>query len=63
MYTSSLILTAVQTSADEGLTFTELLSSLPTDPASLAVLGMLAASFALVLWTGRRSGGKGGRAA
>lgn len=63
MFTIALLSTAAQSPSDEGLTFTELLSSLPTDPASLAVLGMLLASFVLVLWTGRRSGGKGGKAA
>lgn len=62
MYTLALVSAVLQTPPEEGLTFTELLASLPTDLASLSVLGMLAASFALVIWAGRGKG-KGGRAA
>jgi hypothetical protein len=51
-----------QTTPDEGLTFSEVLSELPTDPASIFTILLLAGSFALVLWFGRPKGGKGGKA-
>ena len=63
MYTFASMISAAQNSADEGLTFSEVLAALPTDPASIAVIGMLLGSVALVVWSGRRSGGKGGKAA
>ena len=49
-------------STDDGLTWTEVADSLPTDTASIVVLLLLIASFALVLWTGTRPRGKGPRA-
>lgn len=45
-------------SADEGLTFSELIDSLPTDPASIFVLALTALAVAVVIWTGRS--GRGG---
>jgi hypothetical protein len=50
-----------QTTPDEGLTFTEILSDLPTDPASIITILLLLGSVALVLWFGRPKGGKGGK--
>jgi hypothetical protein len=52
-----------QTASDEGLSFTEVLSNLPTDPASIFAILLVVVSFALVLWFGRPKGGKGGKAA
>lgn len=47
-------------SADEGLTFSELIDSLPTDPASIFVLALTVFVVAAVFWAGRpgRTGGK-----
>jgi hypothetical protein len=62
MYTLAFVSAALQSTTDDGLHLGDLFDSLPTDPVSLAVLGMLAASVALVLWAGRGKG-KGGKAA
>jgi hypothetical protein len=43
-----------------GLTFRQILSELPTDPASVVTVTLLLASLALVVWFGRPRG-KGGR--
>lgn len=51
-----------QTTPDEGLTFSEVLSELPTDPASIFTIVLVAGSIALVLWFGRPKGGKSGKA-
>jgi hypothetical protein len=47
-------------SADEGLTFSELIDSLPTDPASIFVLVVTGFAVAVVFWTGRPRGKGGG---
>jgi len=52
-----------QTTPDEGLTFSAILSELPTDPATIFTILLLVGSIALVLWFGRPKGGKGGKAA
>jgi hypothetical protein len=49
----------MQLGSGEGLTFQDIVASLPTDPVSLFVLAMVAGLVVLVLWTGRPRG-KGG---
>jgi hypothetical protein len=49
-------------STDDGLTFHEILSGIPTDPASIVTLVLLLGAGVIVLWTGRPRG-KGGRPA
>jgi len=41
----------------DGLTFSEILDNLPTDPASLVVLALVAGAVALVAWGSRKKGG------
>lgn len=41
----------------DGLTFSEVLDNLPTDPASLVVLALVAGAVALVVWGSRKKGG------
>lgn len=62
---SSLATTAVtlQSAADEGLSFSDVLESIPTDPASLFTLLLFVGSLGLVIWFGRSKGGKGDRPA
>jgi hypothetical protein len=43
---------------DDGLTFKEVLGNLPSDPASLVVLAIVAVVVGLVLWGNRRKGGR-----
>jgi hypothetical protein len=50
----------VQSTADNGLAFREILSDLPTDPASIFTLVFLFGSVALVVWFGRPRAGRGG---
>ena len=50
---------AAAQAADEGLSFGEILSDLPTDPASIFTVLLLVGSLLLVLWFGRPKGGKG----
>jgi len=42
-----------------GLTFREVLSDLPTDPASLFTVGLVLAAVVAVAWFGRPGGGGG----
>jgi hypothetical protein len=42
---------------DDGLTFKEVLGNLPSDPASLVVLAIVAVAVGLVLWGNRKKGG------
>ena len=44
--------------AENGLTWNKLVSSLPTDPASIFTLVLLLVSIGLVVWFGRPRGGK-----
>ena len=44
---------------EEGLTLSEVVDSLPTDPASLFTVGLMVVFFGMVLWVGR--GGPKGR--
>jgi hypothetical protein len=53
----------LQATADDGLTFSEMLDSIPTDPASLFTILLLLASVGLVIWFGRPKGGKGDKPA
>lgn len=57
------LLTAALQASDDGLTFRELVDSLPTDPAAVFTIMLVVGSVALLLWAGRGSGGKGGRPA
>jgi len=57
------LLTAALQASDDGLTFREIVDSLPTDPAAVFTIMLVVGSVALVLWAGRGSGGKGGRPA
>ena len=50
----------VQSTVDDGLTFREILSDIPADPASIFTLVFLFGSVALVLWFGGPRAGKGG---
>ena len=54
---------ALQSTTDDGLTFSAVLESIPTDPASVFTILLLVASVAIVLWFGRPKGGKGGKPA
>lgn len=61
MYTLLAFLAQVG-SADDGLTFSELIDSLPTDPASMFVLMVIGFALAAIAWTNRPGGkGKGSR--
>jgi hypothetical protein len=62
MRTALPFIPAIQTASDDGLTLRNILGALPTDPASIFVILLLAGSLALVLWAGRPKG-KGGRPA
>jgi hypothetical protein len=50
----------VQSTTDDGLTFGEILSGLPTDPASIFTLILLFGSIGLVIWYGGSRAGKRG---
>ena len=65
MYISALAPTAalLQATADDGLTFSDMLAAVPTDPASIFTILLLVGSVGLVLWFGRPKGGKGGKTA
>lgn len=52
----------LQSTADEGLTLSEVLDSIPTDPASIFTILLLVGSVGLVVWFGRPKGGKGDKA-
>jgi hypothetical protein len=43
---------------DDGLTFREVLGNLPSDPASLVILAIVAVAVGLVLWGNRKKGGR-----
>lgn len=62
MDTALLIIAVAQavSSDDDGLTWREVLTDLPHDPASIAVFLLVIVSVALVIWAGRpgRSGGR-----
>lgn len=62
---STLAVTAatLQATPDEGLSFSDILDSIPTDPASLFTLLLFVGSVGLVIWFGRPKGGKGGKPA
>lgn len=59
MYSLLSLCVLVQSTADEGLTFDEILSDIPTDPASVFTILLLVGSVGAVLWFGNRSNGKG----
>lgn len=56
------LLTAALQASDDGLTWAELASNLPTDPAAVFTLLLVFGSVALVIWAGRGPKNKGGRA-
>jgi hypothetical protein len=60
---TALIAPTAAQAADDGLSLGEILSDLPTDPASIFTLLLAIGSVALVLWFGRPKGGKGGKPA
>ncbi len=41
----------------DGLTFREVVGNIPTDPASLVVLAIVAVAVGLVVWGNRKKGG------
>jgi hypothetical protein len=43
---------------DDGLTMKEVMGNLPSDPASLVVLAIVAVVVGLVLWGNRKKGGR-----
>lgn len=43
---------------DDGLTLREVLGNLPSDPASLVILAIVAVAVGLVLWGNRKKGGR-----
>ncbi len=63
MYTHASLILAVQSGSDDGLTFSEMIEQIPTDPATIFTVLLLAGCAALVVWTGRGKGGRGGSAA
>lgn len=62
MYVLHALAAAVQSTADDGLSFGDILDSVPTDPASIFTLLLLVGCFGAVVWFGSRSNGKGGDA-
>lgn len=54
---------AMQASSGDGLSLRDVIAQVPTDPASVVTLLLLIACLVLVLWTGTRPRGKGGRPA
>jgi hypothetical protein len=60
MSANSMLGAMVQSTAADGLTFREILSDLPTDPASIFTIGFLLGSVALVVCFGGPRAGKGG---
>jgi hypothetical protein len=58
MYSPGLLMASrVLQQQDDGLTFREVLESLPTDPASLIAIVLLGGFIALVVYFGARGGG------
>jgi hypothetical protein len=53
MYALVSLVLPVQSATEDGLTLHEIVSNLPTDPASLAVVLLVTFSIALVAWSGR----------
>lgn len=60
-YMSALTILTVlaQSTSDDGITLREIVSQLPSDPASVFTILFLLGSLGLVLWFGGRSGGGG----
>lgn len=54
-----LFLSAVLQSRDDGLSLSDVLESLPTDPASIVAVTLTLASAAAVVWFGRSGRGGG----
>lgn len=63
MFTSPSMAALARASANDGLSFREIVESLPTDLASVVTLVLVLGSLALVIWAGRPRGGRGGRPA
>jgi hypothetical protein len=59
MYRFTQLLQAGAPSTDDGLTFAEMLQSIPVDPASIVSYLLLAGFLGGVVWFGTRSGGSG----
>lgn len=54
MFAMNALLAVVQSSSDsDGLSFAEILSNLPRDPASIFALLLLAGAVGAILWVGR----------
>jgi hypothetical protein len=62
MYTLAPFAAVFQSSADDGFSLHQIVSTLPTDPASVVVIVLLVVAVAAVLWSGRGQKGKGGQA-
>ncbi len=59
MYAIVSLLQARDSSVDDGLTFAEVLQSIPLDPASIVSYLLIAGFVGGVVWFGTRSGGSG----
>lgn len=62
MSTHTILRNVLQSSSGEGLTLREIVSDLPSDPASLFTIVLFVGAVVFVLWAGR-SGGQGGKPA
>jgi hypothetical protein len=61
MYTLAPFTAVFQSPADDGFSLRQIVSTLPTDPASVFVIVLLVAALAAVIWSGRGRKGKGGQ--
>jgi hypothetical protein len=61
MYTLATFAAVFQSSADDGFSLRQIVSTLPTDPASVFVIVLLVVAVAAVVWSGRGQKGKGGQ--
>jgi hypothetical protein len=61
MYTLATLTAVFQSGADDGFSLRQIVSTLPTDPASVFVIVLLVVAFAAVLWSGRGRKGKSGQ--
>jgi hypothetical protein len=60
MYTLTTF-TALQSADGDGFSLRQIVSTLPTDPASVFVIVLLVVAVAAVIWSGRGQKGKGGQ--
>jgi hypothetical protein len=60
MYTLATFTAVFQSADDDGFSVRQIVSTLPTDPASVFVIVLLVVALAAVIWSGRGRKGKGG---